>query len=66
MAQYVSMKPANQHDESERLERVRLWNDIQPPERPDFPSDPRDWEKRSYDNPYLNLLGRKLLGLELW
>ena len=60
------MNPANQHDEPERLERVRLWNDIEPPERPDFPSNPHDWEKRSHGKPYLNLLGRKLLGLELW
>ena len=66
MAQYISMYPANQHKEEERLERVRLWNDIEPPARPDFPGDPRDWEKRSYGNAYLNPLGRKLLGLDLW
>ena len=60
------MYPANQHDEAERLERVRVWNDIEPPARPDFPSDPRDYEKRSYVKAYLNPLGRKLLGLEHW
>ena len=38
------MYPANQHNEEERKERVRLWNDIEPPARPDFPGDPRDWE----------------------
>ena len=42
MAQYISMYPANPNDEAERLERIRLWNDIEPPARPDFPSDPRD------------------------
>ena len=29
MAQYISMYPANQHNEEERKERVRLWNDIE-------------------------------------
>ena len=66
MAQYISMYPANQHNEEERKERVRLWNDIEPPARPDFPGDPRDWEKRSYGRAYLNPLGKKLLGLDLW
>ena len=58
--------PANQNDEAERLEGIHLWNDIEPPARPDFPGDLRDWEKRSYGKAYLNPLGRKLLGLEFW
>ena len=66
MVQYISMYPANQHHESERLERVRLCNDIESPARLDFPGDPRDWEKRSYGKLYLNSLRRKLLALELW
>lgn len=66
MAQYISMFPAEQDNEAERLERVRQWNDIEPPARPDFPGDPRDWEKNHYGRAYLNPLGRKLLGLDLW
>ncbi len=66
MAQYISMFPADQDNEAERLERVRLWTDLEPPARRDFPGDPREWEKKHYGRPYLNALGRKLLGLDLW
>lgn len=66
MAQYISMFPANQNDAEERSERIRLWNDMEPPARPDFPGDPRNWEQNNYGKPYLNALGRKLLGLDLW
>ena len=65
MAQYIFMYPANHQDEAERLARVHLWNDVEPPARPNFPGDPRDWEKRSHGKAYLNHLGRKRLGLEL-
>ncbi len=66
MAQYVSMYPADQDNEAERQERIRLWRELQPPNRPDFPGDPRGWEAAHYGRPYLNPLGRKLLGLDLW
>ena len=55
---------ANQHDEAERLECVCVWNDIEPPARPDFSGDPCNWEKRSYGETYLNPLGTKLPGLQ--
>ncbi len=65
MGQHISMNPANQNEEAERLERERLWKDIGPPAPPDFSGDPREWEKQTYGKPYLNALGRKLLGLDL-
>lgn len=67
MAQYISMFPAEAENETEREERIRLWREIEPPNRPDFPGDPRDWEKRNNGGPAeLTPLGRKLLGLDLW
>ncbi len=67
MAQYISMFPADSDNAAERAERVRLWQEIEPPNRPDFPGDPRDWEKRNNGGPAeLTSLGRKLLGVELW
>ena len=65
MAQYISMFPA-EDDEAERQERIRLWKEQEPPNRPDFPGDPRGWEKAHYGPAQLNDLGRKLLGLDLW
>jgi len=66
MAQYVSMFPAEQDNEAERQERIRQWREQEPPRRPDFPGDPRGWEKAHYGPADLSPLGRKLLGLELW
>lgn len=67
IAQYVSMAPADTDNEEERAERIRLWREMEPPNRPDFPGDPRDWEKKNNGGPAeLNELGRKLLGLDLW
>lgn len=67
MAQYISMQPADQENAAEREERIRLWREIEPPNRPDFPGDPRDWEKRHNGGPAdLSPLGRKLLGLDRW
>ncbi|MBT6507163.1 MAG: phytanoyl-CoA dioxygenase, partial [Marinovum sp.] len=66
MAQYLSMAPADPDNAAERAERIRLWRDIEPPNRPDFPGDPRDWEKNHYGPAELTPLGRKLLGLDLW
>lgn len=58
MAQNIFICPANRQDKAERLVRVRLWNDVEPPARPDFPGDPRDSEKRSDCKAYLNPLVR--------
>ena len=67
MAQYVSMYPADQDNALEREERIRLWHDLEPPNRPDFPGDPREWEKANNGGPAkLSALGRKLLGQDLW
>ena len=67
MAQYISMYPADQDNDAERAERVRLWQEIEPPNRPDFPGDPRDWEKANNGGPAnLTELGRKLLGQDRW
>jgi hypothetical protein len=66
MAQYISMHPADFENEEERNERVRLWREMEPPNRPDFPGDPRDWEKKNAKTAELNELGKKLLGLESW
>tara|TARA_B100001142_G_scaffold158432_2_gene158868 strand:- start:14105 stop:15058 length:954 start_codon:yes stop_codon:yes gene_type:complete len=66
MAQYISMFPAELENESERAERIRLWQNIEAPNRPDFPGDPRGWEKQHYGPADLTQLGRKLLGLDLW
>ena len=65
MAQYISMSPS-EDNEAERQERIRLWQDQEPPARPDFPGDPRGWEKAHYGPANLTPLGRKLLGVELW
>ncbi|MEL7105509.1 MAG: phytanoyl-CoA dioxygenase family protein [Pseudomonadota bacterium] len=67
MAQYVSMHPADLTNAEERAERVRLWQKIEPPNRPDFPGDPRDWEKKNNGGPAkLTPLGRRLLGVDAW
>lgn len=66
MAQYISMHPAEYEDEAERTERVRLWKDMEPPARPDFPGDPRDWEKTNAETAKLTELGEKLLGSRPW
>ncbi|MBL4807014.1 MAG: phytanoyl-CoA dioxygenase family protein [Rhodobacteraceae bacterium] len=66
MAQYISMQPAEHDDETQRRERIRLWREMDHPDRPDFPGDPRDWEKRNASTAELTPLGEKLLGLKKW
>lgn len=66
LAQYISMHPAETQNAAEKAERVRLWREIAPPNRPDFPGDPRDWEKRNISPATLTELGEKLLGLQDW
>jgi hypothetical protein len=66
MAQYISMHPAEWDNEAERLERVRLWREMDHPHRDAFPGDPRDWEKHNASTAELTPLGQKLLGLERW
>lgn len=66
MAQYISMHPAEFDDEAERQERIRLWRELDHPQRDAFPGDPRDWEKRNATTAVLSPLGEKLLGLAAW
>ena len=66
IAQYISMQPAEPNNIAERNERVRLWRDIEPPNRPDFPGDPRDWEKKHVKPATLTDLGKKLAAIDPW
>lgn len=66
MAQYISMHPAEWNNEAERLERIRLWRELDHPRRDAFPGDPRDWEKKNASTAKLSPLGEKLLGLTPW
>jgi ectoine hydroxylase-related dioxygenase (phytanoyl-CoA dioxygenase family) len=65
MAQYISMHPA-EYDEPQRLERIRLWSELDSPKRDAFPGDPREWEKAHATTARLTPLGEKLLGLSPW
>jgi hypothetical protein len=66
MAQYISMHPAEADNEAERQERIRLWRELDHPQRDAFPGDPRDWEKKNATTAKLSPLGEKLLGLRPW
>ncbi|MBL0371407.1 phytanoyl-CoA dioxygenase family protein [Rhizobium sp. KVB221] len=66
MAQYISMHPAEWDNEAERLERIRLWRELDHPQRDAFPGDPREWEKKNARTADLSPLGEKLLGLKPW
>lgn len=66
LAQYISMHPAEPENTTEVAERIRLWQEIEPPKRPDFPGDPRDWEKARQGPATLTGLGERLLGVTEW
>ncbi len=66
IAQYIAMHPADWNNEAERLERVRLWRELDHPQRPAFPGDPREWERQHAQTATLTPLGEKLLGLTAW
>lgn len=66
MAQYIAMHPAEDENEAERQERIRLWRDLDHPQRDAFPGDPREWEKHNGRTADLSALGEKLLGLTRW
>jgi hypothetical protein len=66
MAQYISMFPADEENEAERAERIRLWRELDHPKRDAFPGDPREWEKKNATTAKLTELGEKLLGLRRW
>lgn len=66
MAQYISMHPVDPDDAAERRERIRLWRELDHPQRDSFPGDPREWEKRHATTAKLTALGERLLGLADW
>jgi hypothetical protein len=66
IAQYISMHPADWENSAEREERIRLWRELDHPQRPAFPGDPRDWERTHASVATLTPLGERLLGLQRW
>ncbi|MEL6916898.1 MAG: phytanoyl-CoA dioxygenase family protein [Bacteroidota bacterium] len=66
IAQYISMMPAENDNESLRQWRVDSWKHRIAPEGYAFPGDPRDWERTKYETAKLSPLGEKLLGLKNW
>ncbi len=66
MAQYISMMPAEENNESLRQWRINSWKNKIAPEGYAFPGDPRNWEQTKYKTAELSDLGKKLLGLERW
>lgn len=66
IAQYISMMPAQEENETLRNWRVNSWKNRIAPEGFAFPGDPRNWEQKKYKTAKLTALGTKLLGLEKW
>lgn len=66
LAQYISMMPAEEDNETLKEWRIRSWRDRVAPEGYAFPGDPRKWEQTKYETAELSSLGRKLLGLDRW
>ena len=66
MAQYISMMPAQEYNESLRNWRVSSWRERLAPEGYSLHGDPREWEKTKYQRAELSELGQKLLGSASW
>lgn len=66
LAQYISMSPALEENESLKEWRIMSWRDRIAPEGYAFPGDPRNWEQTKYPRAELTELGEKLLGLRKW
>lgn len=66
IAQYISMMPAQEHNESLRQWRIHSWRNHVAPQGYAFPGDPRNWEQTRYGIADLHELGKKLLGLHNW
>ncbi|PRX56720.1 phytanoyl-CoA dioxygenase family protein [Flagellimonas meridianipacifica] len=66
IAQYISMMPAEEENESLRQWRINSWKNRVAPEGYAFPGDPRNWERDKYETAKLNPLGERLLGLTAW
>lgn len=66
IAQYISMMPAEEDNETLKQWRINSWRDRIAPEGYAFPGDPRNWEQEKYETAELSELGEKLLGLKAW
>lgn len=66
MAQYISMMPAEENNDTQRQWRINSWRNRIAPEGYAFPGDPRNWEQTKYEAAKLSPLGEKLLGLKPW
>ena len=66
IAQYISMMPAEEDNESLKKWRIHSWKNRIAPEGYAFPGDPRNWEQTKYKTAKLSPLGKKLLGLTPW
>lgn len=66
LAQYITMYPARTDNEEARQQRIKMWQDLLPPQSKAFPGDPRGWEQQHGKPAELTELGKKLLGLVPW
>jgi len=66
IAQYISMRPAQEESKTLREWRINSWKNRIAPEGYAFPGDPRKWEQTKYNTALLSPLGKKLLGLIKW
>lgn len=66
IAQYISMMPAQEENESLKNWRINSWQNRIAPEGYAFPGDPRNFEQTKYERAVLSELGEKLLGLKSW
>jgi hypothetical protein len=64
-SQYIAMYPAK-NDPELREDRIRQWQEREPPGNSIFPGDPRRIEQTRGTMAELTPLGRKLLGLDDW
>lgn len=66
IAQYISMMPAQEENQSLKEWRINSWKNRIAPEGYAFPGDPRNWEQTKYETARLSTLGEKLLGMRKW
>ena len=66
LAQYISMKPAQEENEELRQWRIKSWRDRLAPPGMAFPGDPRELEIKYGKTAVLTELGKRLLGSENW
>jgi hypothetical protein len=66
IAQYISMMPAEEENQTLKEWRIQSWKNRIAPEGHAFPGDPRNWEQTKYQTAQLSALGEKLLGARSW